>query len=74
MNYRFIILAVLVCAALLGMQDVFSQTTGETFDPSSLIDPDTGLPLGFDEQLSVVQIPKIPKLPGLKMVRSFFLK
>jgi hypothetical protein len=65
MNYRLIILTTFVCGTLFFTQYVFSQTINpsDTFDFSSLIDNNTGLPVGIEEQLSVEQIPKIPK-PG----------
>lgn len=65
MKYRLIILSTFVCSTLLCAQYVFSQTINptDTFDFSSLIDNDTGLPIGIEEQLSVEQIPRVPK-PG----------
>ncbi len=67
MNYRFAILSVSVCTSLFFMQHVFSQTS--SFDPSSLINPNTGLPIGIDEQVSLEQIPKIPKPGELVSIR-----
>jgi hypothetical protein len=65
MKYRFIILTTFACSTLFFAHYVFSQTTSpsSTFDISSLIDKNTGLPVGIDEQLSIEQIPEVPK-PG----------
>lgn len=46
--------------ALSQSQPVFDQPT---FDPASLFDPNTDLPTGIDEQLTVTQTPQIPR-PG----------
>lgn len=62
MNYRFIVLSVLILSAFVGSQSVFSQTP-LGIDPSTLFDPNTGLPSGITEQISIEQIPQIPK-PG----------
>lgn len=59
MNYRFLILAACVLTTVFGVHHASSQS----FDPTSLIDPNTGLPIGIDEQVSIEQVPKIPK-PG----------
>jgi hypothetical protein len=60
MKYRFILLStfILVSACFFGQQ-VFSQS----LDLSELIDPNTGLPTGVIEQVSIEQNPQIPK-PG----------
>lgn len=46
--------------ALSQSQPVFDQPT---FDPASLFDPNTDLPTGIDEQLTITQNPQIPR-PG----------
>jgi hypothetical protein len=72
MKYGFTTLGLfLILFVLLFLQNAFSQTTGQAqetpFDPTqlinSLIDNNTGLPLGVEEQITIQQIPSIPK-PG----------
>ncbi len=54
-----------VLAAALYAQQTFSQAVFDlpAFDPSTLFDDNTGLPSGIEEQISVSQVPSIPK-PG----------
>lgn len=60
MKYNFIILSIFIFVSVFFLtKNVFSQS----FDISGIIDPNTGLPVGIDEQISIEQIPKIPK-PG----------
>lgn len=60
MKYHLSILSIVTFVSLLFLvQNVFSQS----FDISGIIDSNTGLPVGIDEQISIEQIPKIPK-PG----------
>jgi hypothetical protein len=67
MKYRFIILLVLGIHIIVFTPYVFSQTSqtfdlaNPTFNPLDLINPSTGLPAGVEEQISIEQIPKIPK-------------
>lgn len=78
MKYGFSTLGLfLILFVSLFAQNVFSQTSSTTqplfdyqetpFDPTaliqSLIDGDTGLPSGIEEQVTIQQIPNIPK-PG----------
>lgn len=69
MKYRYIIASVLIVSVLILVQYVSSQTTlfdspeQTGIDTSTLIDQSSGLPAGVTEQISIDQIPKIPK-PG----------
>lgn len=59
MKYSFTVLGLfLVLCVTLFSQDALSQ---QVFDVSSLVDPNTGLPTGVEEQISAQQIPSIPK-------------
>ncbi len=63
MKYRFIITSICV-VCFFSFHIASSQTTDQTapaFNPFDLIDSNTGLPVGFEEQLSIEQIPKIPR-------------
>ncbi len=57
MKNSFLILSICVCSALFFVQHASSQNIND------LINPNTGLPIGVDEQVSIEQVPKIPK-PG----------
>lgn len=59
MKYRSVILSSFLFSTLFFVHYVFSQSTD--FDPSILMDANTGLPLGVDEQISIEQIPQIPQ-------------
>lgn len=63
MKYNFLIVSILLVGIFLIKTETFSQTTFDApvFDPLSLIDPTSGLPQGVEEQISIEQIPKIPR-------------
>jgi hypothetical protein len=63
MKYSFtFFLAFIFIIAFCFFQNVSSQSIDD-FDLSGIIDPNTGLPTGVTEQISIDQEPKIPK-PG----------
>lgn len=61
MKYRLIIFLTLLISSSAFLPQAFSQSPN--IDLSNLIDSNTGLPSGVVEQVSIEQIPKIPK-PG----------
>lgn len=70
MKYKFLILAIFCFASITVLHQAESQTffdKPQTFDVNSiidsLVDPNSGLPVGVVEQVEIEQIPRIP-LPG----------
>lgn len=61
MKYRFIIFSTLLVSTSFFVHQALSQSLDS--DINSLIDSNTGLPTGIIEQISIEQVPQIPK-PG----------
>lgn len=62
MKYRFLVLMLLFLPSIF-LIEKNTQLGAQNFDINSIIDPNTGLPSGVTEQITIEQIPKIPS-PG----------
>lgn len=58
MKYRFLILIVLLFSSLFILEK--SPALSQQLDINSLINSETGLPTGIQEQISIEQIPRVP--------------